>query len=115
MEFKDGFLFMECVKGVDHNIEDAIECVKTGLEMTNDKQVPGVVDARNLKSQSKEAQDYYAGPENLKLVKCLALIVGNPFTKMFGNIFLKLKKPSYAFKMFTSMDEATEWAKEFKN
>lgn len=115
LELKDGILMQECIKGVDHNLDDAIENVKTGLEITNGERYPSVVDARNLKSQSKEAQDYYAGAENLKLVKCIALLVGNPFTKMFGNIFLKLKKPLYPFKIFTAMEDALEWAKEHKN
>lgn len=112
LEIQGDILFQECIKGIDHNIDDAIENVKAGIELTKGVRHPTVVDARNLKSQSKEAREYYAGPENGKLVLSVALVIGNPFTRMFGNLFFKINKPPYPFQLFTSIDEAIKWSRK---
>jgi len=74
---------------------------------------PLLVDIRNVKSVTGEARSHLAGEEGAKVTRAVALLIGSPLSRIMGNFFLGLNKPSFPSKLFTSEEEALIWLRGF--
>ena len=74
---------------------------------------PLLVDIRNVKSVTGEARSHLAGEEGAKVTRAIALLIGSPLSRIMGNFFLGLNKPSFPSKLFTSEEEALIWLRGF--
>jgi len=81
--------------------------------MRQGKRLPAFIDSKKLKSISRDARHYLASDEAEAHVKALALIVGTPVSKVFGNCFLGIRKHKVPTRLFTSDDAALAWLKGF--
>lgn len=83
--------------------------------ITNGKALPVLVDIRcqEGKNANKQTRDYLASPEVANITKAAAVLIGNPITKMIGNIFIKFNKPSFPTQLFTDETKALNWLKTF--
>ena len=93
-------------------LEDAIENLEA--IKNNAIKIPAVVlsDIRNISSVTKEHRDYFSSEKASKVIAAGALLISSPLSKVLGNLFLKINKPPYKGKLFTSKTEAMEWLKE---
>ncbi|MCB1191875.1 MAG: STAS/SEC14 domain-containing protein [Leptospiraceae bacterium] len=95
-------------------LETAKENIEADKQLAEGKQLPLLVDIRNLKSQSREAQNYYADEEALKVLSACAILIDSGLSKVIGNFFIAVKKPKLPTRLFTSESEALQWLRQFK-
>ncbi len=98
--------------GGNITLEKAIEHFKVHAELTTGK-TPVLLDIRNIKEITREVRRYLAGKESEEFHSALALLVESPLSKVVGNLILGLNKSSYPIKIFTSLEKAVEWLKQF--
>jgi hypothetical protein len=94
-------------------LELAKEIVLKRLELTDNENVPLLIDDVGLKSIDKDARNYLSSVEGTKGVTAAALLSSSPFTKYMANFFLKISanNANIPARVFTNKDEAVEWLK----
>ena len=65
-----------------------------------------------MKRADKAARDFLA-KEGSSYTKGVAIIVDSPMTKIIGNFYLGLNKPTTPTKMFTDKEGALEYLSQF--
>ncbi|MFH1427329.1 MAG: STAS/SEC14 domain-containing protein [Patescibacteria group bacterium] len=68
-------------------------------------------DGRNVKSVTRQARQYLSSDEVSKITKASAVLVSWPISRVIGNFFIGLNKPSYPTKLFTEIEAALKWLK----
>jgi hypothetical protein len=74
---------------------------------------PLLIDSRNIRSISKEARDFFAIRERESFVNSFAIIIQSPISKVIGNFFIGLNKPTVPVRLFNNEESAVKWLKEF--
>lgn len=74
---------------------------------------PILVDARNVISMSKESRDHLAMRDRVGGVCAIAIIIHSPLSRLIGNFFMGLNKPTVPTKLFTKESEALKWLHKF--
>lgn len=109
----DGIVYIKTKPGVEIDLADAEESVQKVALLCQGAARPTLVDLSDLKSITREARSYYAGPETAKVESAMALVIKSPLTKAIGNFFLSLHKPMIPTRLFRSEVEAVEWLRTF--
>ena len=86
----------------------------TRIRYCNEKSYPTVIDIREVKSVTKEARETLAVDEGIKFVSACAMLINSPVSKIIGNFFLTINKPSLPNRIFTDREEALKWLQQFK-
>ncbi len=94
-------------------IEDARENLDAMVDITKRRKVPMVADLSKIASATREVREYYASDAAAAVVTAVAIVVGNPVTRIIGSFFLRINRPPYPTAMFTSVDKAVDWARDF--
>ena len=101
-------LYVEINDGAEETLNDAWENVALGTKVTCGLEYGLLIDARKLKSITKEARNYYSSNKESSNI-CVAIIVGNYYSRIIANFFLTFNKPPRPLKLFTCIDEADIW------
>ena len=109
---EDGILRIIMLPKVAVTLPDVKADMATYEQATGGKKCPVLVDIRDLKSMDREARAFGSanGPEHLLAA---ALLISSPVSRVIGNLFLGLNRPSIPIRLFTSEVEAVEWSKNF--
>jgi hypothetical protein len=94
-------------------LQDAKEHILTVAGLCAGIRRPVVVDMTGHNALNREARKYFAGPETAKVESAAALVVRSPMARAIGNFFLGFDKPLIPTRLFTSEEEATQWARQF--
>jgi hypothetical protein len=94
-------------------LEDAKEHILTVAGLCGGIRRPLVVDITGHKAMNREARKYFAGAETAKVESAAALVIRSPMAKAIGNFFMGLDKTLIPTRLFTSEEEATQWARQF--
>jgi hypothetical protein len=97
----------------EYKLADAQEELDAIRQIGGGRRCPLLADIRYIKSIDQEARAFYGSPEGGKVVSAVALLVGSPLSRMIGNFFLRLQRPSVPIKLFTSDAAAMEWLVTF--
>jgi hypothetical protein len=97
-----------------HTLEHAIENTKINAELAGAVRRPFLIDMNKVKTMSREAREYYAGPEPRKSITAVGIVTNSSVGKAVANFFLLLTKPSVPTRMFTDVKEAKEWLLQYK-
>src|SRR5262245_57378819 len=71
-----------------HDLKSAQDEIAAIARATGGKAYPALVDLGNIKSTSREARAYLAGPESARLTTVVALLSRSAVGSMLANIFL---------------------------
>jgi len=96
------------------DIDGAKIALETRLKVAGGVSFPFLVDARGVKSISKEARDYLASDDGTQNVNASALLLESALGRFLGNFFLQLSKPKVPTRLFTSENDALEWLGQYK-
>jgi hypothetical protein len=110
---QDGILHNVILPNAMVMLEDAKEISNSNAEVAEGKKIVGLVDARNVKSATREARKFAARDETKTSRAAIAILVGSPLSRVIGNFFISIDKPPYPTRPFTSETEAIEWLKGF--
>lgn len=110
---EDDILYAKCLPVENHTLEDAFENHNVNRRLCGNMKLPMLTDLRSIGNMSREARIFYASEDNAEIVLAMALLVDNAFSKMMGNFFIRLNKPRFPTKMFTSENAAITWLQGF--
>jgi hypothetical protein len=74
-----------------------------------------IVDATDIVASANEVRDYAAKHPDAVKTKACGIVCNSLSVKIIVNFFLKFNKPVFPTRMFTSMNDAKEWASALKN
>jgi hypothetical protein len=94
------------------DLSAATKIVNDRLTLSNGRDYPTLSFIDDLKSVSKEARDFFSKGDGIKHMEKLALLTRSPISKMLGNFWLQISKPTVATRLFTSETDAINWLKE---
>ena len=110
----DGILHGVALPDFKQTLEDARENIKCALELSGGERFPLLLDIRNTGELSKEARMYYAGEEGSNSVNAVAIVADSAFTRVVGNLFIRLTTTNYPARLFGTEHQAIEWLHGFK-
>ena len=110
---EDGICRTKVKQGAKVTIVEALENSKAVLSLAGDSKFPLVVDSRGIHSITKQARDHFSMNNRPSKVNAIALIIGSPVSVVIGNFFMGLSKSRVPVKLFTSPEEAINWANFF--
>lgn len=110
----DGFIIAMGSDHQLHTLEHAIENTNVIAQLVGGVKRPFLIDMSKVKSMSKQAREYYAGPEPQKNITSVAILTTSSVGKVVANFFLLLTSPTVPTKMFTDFEEARQWLQQHK-
>lgn len=96
-------------------VAEAKENTKAIISLTGGKPCPMLVDTREINSISKEARDHFSMRDRKGYVNSIAILIASPVSRIIGNFFMGLNKPTVPTKLFTEEETALKWLRTFKN
>lgn len=107
-----GFVHAVMKRGCEMGLSDAQENVAVTFAVAGHRRTPVLVDMRGVRSQSREARLYFAGPEAERVTAAVALLVGSPVSRVLANAFFRLSVPRIPTRLFTDEAAAVAWLLE---
>jgi hypothetical protein len=110
---EDGIYRIRSTPGAHLAIEDAQQIIAYMAATYGPLRHPALVDISGLRSISREAREYFAGPETARVESAVALIVKSPLSRAVGNFFLGINRALMPTKLFATDDPAIAWLEGF--
>jgi len=95
-------------------LKDAEANTFTVKQISKGKIYPILVDIREIKEIKKEARDHFTMKNRVPGVLAIAILINSPLSKIIGNFFMGINKPSVPSQLFTSEEKAIAWLSRFK-
>lgn len=103
-----------CVK---ENAEITLDLAIQNTEMVNTlfkvKKFPIMIDSRGIKSMSREAREHFSTKGRDPKTNAFGIIIGSPISRVLGNFYLGINKPSVPTRLFNNEEDALLWLKQF--
>lgn len=100
--------------GCEMALAEAKENIAATFELAGRRQIGVLVDMRGVRSQTREARQYFAGHEAEQVTRAVALLIGSPVSRVLANFYLRLRTPRIPTALFTNEDEAIAWLLDAK-
>lgn len=110
---EDGIVRCQVLKNSKHSLLDSIENIHAVVSVSKGKRSPVLVDIRDAVAIDKDARAYLSSDEVSKHQSACALIIESNLSRLIGNFFLGLNKTKFPTKLFTDVQSAELWLKEF--
>lgn len=118
LEYCDNIVKARYAEELEVNIAVAIELIQLRKEVSQNENCLLFIDARNIKSISKEARSYVSSKEGQQNLKATAILTTSNFVKLLSNFLIRidLKKESSTMpiKLFTTEKDAIAWLKQYE-
>lgn len=96
-------------EGADFQLADATEAVDVTWKVAEEKRRGVLVDMRGVRSQTRDAREYFLSDDVARRISAVALLVGSPVSRMIGNFFLRIGDHRIPTRIFTADVEAKAW------
>lgn len=107
-----GFVHAVMRPGCEMTLDDAKENIAVIFELGGRQRALVLVDMRGARSQTREARQYFAGPEAEQATRAVALLIGSPVSRVLANFFLRLNPQRTPARLFTEEADAIAWLME---
>lgn len=107
-----GIVFFVYKENSSIDLNAARQIVQDRIQFQKQFEYPVYCDIRGMKRADKAARDFLAQEGSL-YTKVVAILVDSPMTKIIGNFYLGLNKPTTPTKMFTDKQEALDYLSKF--
>lgn len=97
------------------DLNAAKQVVGNRLKMSAGRDMLLLADTTDIEYMTREARGYYTTFEGSKEIAACAILISSEISRILGNLFLSINKPSYPSKLFTSKEKAIEWLISFKD
>ena len=108
----DGILHGVALPDQVQTLENARENFACARKLANRKRVPMLMDIRESGTLSHDARLFYAGPEGLRVVTAVGFVADSTFSRVVGNIFIRLANTNYPVRLFATPENAIDWLRE---
>lgn len=109
----EGLLFGEIVDDVQITFDDAQDNSKlraTLLDPSNP--IPYICNIKKLLSMDLKTRRFVS--KDIAGLSCVALVVDSGISKIIGDYAVWINKPTIPTKLFNSIDDAVNWAREYQ-
>jgi hypothetical protein len=107
----DGIVQLVWGPRVAMGLEDAIAAIDAMTKLTGGRRSPLLVDVHDAGPQDRPARVEFVRRGDL--VSAVALIVVTPLSRMMGNFFLNVSRPTTLTRLFDDEASALAWLQEF--
>jgi hypothetical protein len=104
----DGLVLIRIKEGLDLEAEHMREVLEARFALAPSA-APVLVDARRVRSMTREAQEISAAPDVRPFTARLAVLVGSPVSVVLGNFFMVIVRPPYPTRLFRDEARARAW------
>lgn len=108
-----GFVRATVVNGAEMTLEDAQEAVAMAERAAQGIRRPVLVDLRGIKSQTREARQFFVGEEATRVGAAVALLVDSPVSRIIGNFFLRLNVQRTPTELFRTEQDAVAFLRKY--
>lgn len=107
---EDGIARTKVKPGSEVGIKEARENSRAvnSLSVNGDK-FPLLIDARGIKSMSREARNQFSTRGRETQVTSFAIIIDSPLSRVIGNFFMGINKPAVPTRLFENEKAAIKW------
>ena len=109
----EGILHVVGLPGSAHTLADARENVGVDGRIAKGGKAPTVIDMRLIESISRDARNYYGGPEAAAIYAAAALIADSPLSRILATFFLGINKPLIPTRLVEGEEAAVAWLRQF--
>ncbi len=109
----DGILYLRITNEVEETIERSKALVEVIGKMVNYKKVPMLSKFDEFALIPKENRDFWAKKDSCPYTSAEAFIVDSTAMKLITNFYMHIEKPERETRMFTKVEEARKWLKNF--
>lgn len=113
MRDTEGFVRAVINPQAEMTLKDVQEITKARAEVSDNKKHAMLVNLGTIKSVSQDGRRFATSREVSDITMAVALLIGSPVSRVIGNFFIGLNKPSFPVKIFTAEAAAVAWLKEF--
>lgn len=110
----DGILYGVALPNSAQTLEDARENLASARKLSGGKRIPLLLDIRGTGTLNREARLFYAGPEGLRTVTAVGFVANSAFTRVVGNMFIRLATTNYPVRLFTTPEAAPDWLRDHR-
>ncbi len=94
-------------------LQDAHANTLAVKEVSSGSTFPILVNLKEINYISKEARNHFSMQNRSAGVTAIAMLIKSPGSRIIGNFFLGLNKPTVPTKLFTDKNKAIAWLKQF--
>lgn len=111
--YVDGIVFGAYTEGSRVDLAFAKYIVRKRKEFSNYQELPLLIDARYVKSITKEAREYLSTEEGYELISASAIMSDSILSRSIANFLIKFnfQKTPIPVRFFGDKNEALEWLK----
>lgn len=109
----DGIIHVTMLAGSEQTLADAQETVRAAMTLWGSAVRPALIDMRAMKSQHRDARQYYGSAEVTNLTTAVALLGDSRVSMLVANFFLAITNPKIPTQLFTNEQAALAWLKGF--
>lgn len=106
----DGIAEITWAPHVPSNIDDARAAIAVMTELTGGKPTPLLVHTENAGPQDRAARMEFI--RHQEIVAAVALLVGNPLSRMMATFFINVSRPEVPIRLFENQTAALTWLAE---
>jgi len=110
---EDGICRTKVKEDAEISLDDAMENTVVVTSFFKDKKFPIMIDARGIKSMSREARSHFSAHGRDSKTNAFDIIIKSPISRVVGNFFLGISKPSVPTKLFENEEDAKHWLQTF--
>jgi hypothetical protein len=108
----DGTVVLRFRPGSLVTVETVPEVIRAHVAVARGAKQRTLADVSGLKFADLESRQMAAGPEVAAVTSRMALLVGDPVSRILGNFFLRVSRPLYPTRIFTDEASARRWLAE---
>jgi hypothetical protein len=111
----DGTVVVRFHNAVRLTRELSAEVARAHVAAANGEKRPALADVRGLISVDRGSRQVAAGGDVVAVTQRMAILVGNPVTRVLGSFFLRVTTPGYPTRLFTDEQQARAWLREHRS
>jgi hypothetical protein len=105
----DGTVVLVFAQGSRLDAENTLGIMRAHVAAAAGKPRPTLADLRGMRSATREARQLGASAEVVAITSRMAIVVGNPVTRVLGNFFMQVTNPKFPTRLFTDEAAARTW------
>lgn len=106
----DGVVELVWAPHVPSGLEDALAAIEAMTELTGARPAPLLVHTTDAGPQDRAARMEFIRRQDV--VSAVALVVGNPLSRMMATFFVNVSRPEVATRLFEDEAVAVAWLRE---
>jgi hypothetical protein len=108
----DGIMRSKIRAGTDFTVEDSKAALCATRTLVTVLPASVLVDCRGVRTATRESRLFWESPDAKRTLSAMAMLVGSPVSHMIVSFFVRLVRPDFKVRSFTSEEDAVRWLRE---